>query len=140
MAEPHSFDGQADRAALDISRVPTVRLVSPEVVGDIARHRAELALRHEIEAARLRQLADAAMNRFERASDAVMDQLDEWLTLHHQSARTLAQQERHTDLMHDLERLEAGLATQWQAISDLLRTASHHEASAEILRAGRVHH
>jgi hypothetical protein len=140
MAEPHSSDRYADRAALDISRVPTVRLVSPEVAGDIARHRAELALSHEMEAVRLRQLADAAMSRFERASDAVMDQLDEWLTLHHISARTPAQQARHSDLMHDLERLEAGLATQWQAIAELLRKASHHEASAEILRAGRVHH
>ena len=140
MADPQPFETPYDRAPLDVSRLPTVRLVSPEVAGAIAQRRAELALGHEMEATRLRHIADSAMSRFERASDAAFAKLDEWLDLQRLPARTPAQQERYADLTAGLERLEAGLAQQWESIAGLLRTASHHEASAAILCAGHRPH
>jgi hypothetical protein len=140
MADPQPFETPYDHAPLDVSRLPTVRLVPPEVAGAIAHHRAELALGHEMEATRLRHIADAAMSRFERASDAALAKLDEWLDLQRLPARTPAQQERYVALTAGLERIETGLAQQWESITSLLRTASHHEASAAILRSRHVRH
>jgi hypothetical protein len=140
MADPQPFETPYDRAPLDLSRLPTVRLIPPEVAGALAHHRAELALGHEMEATRLRHIADSAMSRFERASDAALAKLDEWLDLQRLPVRTPAQQERYADLTVGLERLETGLAQQWESIAGFLRTASHHEAAAAILRSGRLPH
>ncbi len=139
MAEPHFFDTPSDRAALDISRLPTVRLIPPDVADDLARQRAEAALSHEIEATRLRQFADAAMTRFERSSQFAIGRLDEWIALDHLTPRTFDEQARYDQLAGQLERLEANLMHDWAAIAGTLRQASHHEASAMILRTGRTH-
>lgn len=139
MAEPQPFDTSSDRASLDISRVPTVRLIPPDVADELARHRAELALTHEIEATRLRQFAEAAMTRFERASQFAIARLDEWILLQRTDDRTPAQQTAYDRLTAHLERAESNLMKDWAAIAGTLRQASHHEASAQILRAGRTH-
>src|SRR5262245_34762255 len=68
MMDPQSFDMPSERASLDITRLRTVRLIPPEVAREIAQRRVELAGAHELEAARLRLLADAEMTRFEHAS------------------------------------------------------------------------
>jgi hypothetical protein len=139
MAEPHFFDTPSDRAALDISRLPTVRLIPPDVADGLARQRAEAALSHEIEATRLRQFADAEMTRFERSSQFAVTRLDEWLALDHLALRTHDEQARYDQLAGQLERLETSLMRDWAAIAGTLRRASHHEASAMILRGGRTH-
>jgi len=135
--DPQSFDMPSERAALDITRLRTVRLVSPQVARDIVRRRLELANTHEMEAMRLRLLADAEMTLFERASGMAFAQLDEWLALQRLAVRTFAQESQYQTLACELERLEKGLARQWQTIAWMLRQATHHEASAEILRSGR---
>jgi hypothetical protein len=140
MMGPQSFDTPFERASLDITRLHTVRLVPPEVAVDIARRRAALATTHELEATRLRQLADTEMTLFERVSGAAFGQLDEWLALQRLVVRSFAQERRHQALTRELERLEKGLARQWQTIAWMLRQAAHHEASAEILRSGRFQH
>src|SRR5262249_38356202 len=140
MMDSQSFDMSSERASLDITRLRTVRLVAPEVAGAIARRRAELANTHELEATRLKQLADTELTCFERASGTAFSQLDEWLSLHRLTVRTFVQESRHQALTRDLERLEKELARQWQTIAWMLRQASHHEASAEILRTGRLRH
>src|SRR5262249_10840834 len=95
MMDSQSFDTPSERAALDITRLRTVRLVPPEVAGNIARRRVELATTHDLEAARLRQLADAEMTSFERVSGTAFAQLDEWLSLQRLTVRTFAQESRH---------------------------------------------
>ncbi len=139
MAEPQPSDTSSDSISLDISRLPTVRLIPPDVADDMARHRAEMALSHEIEATRLRQFADAAMLRFERGSQSAIARLDEWLLLQNLSMRTADEQARYERLTLHLERVETNLMQEWAAIAGTLRQASHHEASAMILRAGRTH-
>ena len=139
MAEPQFFDASSDRASLDISRLPTVRLIPPEVADDVARHRAEAALGHEIEATRLRQYADAAMVRFERSSQFAISRLDEWLSLDRLTLRSAAEQGRYEHLSEQLGRLETNLMRDWAAIAGTLRQASNHETSAMILRVGRTH-
>jgi len=139
MMDPQRFETPNEPIPLDITRMPTVRLVPPGQAGDMARRRAELAERHEMEARRLRSIADTAMARFERGSQDALAGLEEWRALEAQPVRTLAQEQRFRTLRRELERLEASLANQWRMISDALRTAAHHEASAQILRSGRVH-
>src|SRR5262249_49427688 len=140
MMDSQSFDMSSERASLDITRLRTVRLVAPEVAGAIARRRAARANTHELEAARLRQLADAELTCFQPESGTAFARLDEWLSLHLLTVRTFVQESGHQTLTRDLERLEKKLARQWQTIAWMLRQASHHEASAEILRTGRCRH
>lgn len=139
MAEPQFFDTSYDRPALDIAQMPTVRLIPPDVAEDVARHRDEAALTHEIEATRLRQFAEAAMARFERSSQFAITRLDEWLALDHLSLRTSVEQTRYEQLSEQLGRLETNLMRDWAAIAGTLRQASHHETSAMILRIGHMH-
>jgi hypothetical protein len=138
MADSQPFDTPSNRASLDISRLRTVRLIPPQIADDLARNRAERALSHEIEATRLRQYADMAMTHFERTSQTAVSRLDEWIELQQIDARSPSEQARLDLLGVELERMEAGLKREWQGIADMLRKASHHDASAEILRTGHL--
>lgn len=138
MMDPEFFDIPSEPASLDITRMPTVRLAPPPVVGDIARKRNEVAERHEMEARRLRSIADSAMSRFERASQATMARLEEFRSLERISVRTILEQRRYLTLRRELQQAEAHLDNEWKMIADLLRNATHHDASAEILRFGHV--
>lgn len=136
--DPQFFDTHPESTSLDVTRMPTVRLAPPPVVGDIARKRNELAERHETEGRRLRSIADSAMTRFERASQATMARLEEFRALDQVDVRTIAEERRYLTLRRELQQAEAHLANEWKMIADLLRNAAHHEASAEILRFGHA--
>lgn len=136
--DPQFFDTPSEPAPLDVTRMPTVRLAPPPVVGDIARKRNELAERHEMEARRLRSIADSTMARFERASHSTMAHLEEFRSLEQVPVRTIAEERRFLSLRRELQQAEAHLGNEWKMIADLLRNAAHHEASAEILRFGHV--
>lgn len=138
MMDPQFFETPSESASLDVTRMPTVRLAPPPVIGDIARKRNELAERHEMEGRRLRSIADSAMARFERASQATLGHLEEFRGLERVSVRTIAEEQRYLTLRRELQQAETHLGNEWKMITDLLRNAAHHEASAEILRFGHV--
>lgn len=131
--EPESAASAASNTPLDISRLHTVRLVSPEVAGGISDQRARLAREHLSQAKHLRQMADSVLDRFEGSSHAVQYDLDEWMYLQTLPARTSDQQERLAVLTGEMREMERVLSHQWNAVADMLREAANHEVSAQLL-------
>ncbi|HST89195.1 MAG TPA: hypothetical protein VLJ14_12540 [Ktedonobacterales bacterium] len=135
---PAGADGASEQPApagdpaLDITRMRTIRLISPEIAERIGRQRARLARDHRAQADRLRQLAGEGMDDFEQASDAVMRQLREWLTLQRHE-RTLPEEQRFSLLTRELMEREIALSRQWDVLAGMLHEASDHEISAHVL-------
>lgn len=118
--------------AVDITRMRTIRLISPEIAERIARQRARLACDHRTQADRLRQLASEGMDDFERASDVVMRRLREWLALQRR-ARTPQEEQHFSFLTRELMEREIALSRQWDTLAGMLQEASDHELSAHVL-------
>jgi hypothetical protein len=138
---PAGADGASEQPtptgdpAVDITRMRTIRLISPEIAERIGRQRARLARDHRAQADRLRQLASEGMDDFEQASDAVMRRLREWLALQRQE-RTLQEEQRFSFLTRELMEREIALSHQWDALASMLQEASDHEISAQVLFSG----
>jgi hypothetical protein len=138
---PAGADGASEQpaptgdAAVDITRMRTIRLISPEIAGRIAQQRVRLARDHRAQADRLRQLASEGMDDFERASDVVMRRLREWLALQRHE-RTLQEEQHFSLLTRELMEREIALSRQWDALASMLQEASDHELSAHVLFPG----
>src|SRR5689334_6498024 len=138
---PAGADGASEQPApagdpaVDITRMRTIRLISPEIAGRIAQQRARLARDHRAQADRLRQLASEGMDDFEQASDAVMRRLREWLALQRHE-RTLQEEQRFSLLTRELMEREIALSRQWDMLAGMLQEASDHEISAHVLFPG----
>lgn len=135
---PAGADGASEQPAptgdpvMDITRMRTIRLISPEIAGRIAQQRARLARDHRAQAVRLRQQASEGMDTFEQASDMVMRRLREWLALQRRE-RTPQEEQRFSSLTRELMEREIALSRQWDALAGMLQEASDHEISAHVL-------
>jgi hypothetical protein len=135
---PAGADGASEQPApagdpvVDITRMRTIRLISPEIAERIGQQRARLARDHRAQADRLRQLASEGMDDFERASDVVMRRLREWLALQRHE-RTLQEEQRFSLLTRELMECEIALSRQWDALAGMLQEATDHEVSAHVL-------
>jgi hypothetical protein len=112
---------------------------SPAAASGIAEHREQLAVRHQVAADQLREMAQRAMEQFDSASEGVQTMLDEWVTLRDSASRTTGEDARFAALTGELLDVERRLRRQWDTLARMLREAAHHEASAQILRTGHYH-
>ena len=114
-------------------------LPPPAEASGSAEHREQLAVRHQVAAERLREMAQRAMEQFDSASEGAQTMLDEWATLRDSASRTIGEDARFAALTGELLDVERRLRRQWDTLARMLREAAHHEASAQILRTGHYH-
>lgn len=112
---------------------------SPAEASGIAEHREQLAMRHQVAADQLREMAQRTMEQFDSASEGAQTMLDEWVTLRDSASRTTGEDARFAALTGELLDVERRLRRQWDTLARMLREAAHHEASAQILRTGHYH-
>jgi len=112
---------------------------SPPEARGIAEHREQAAVRHQVAAERLREMAQRAMEQFDGASEGAQTMLDEWVTLRDSASRTTGEDARFAALTGELLDVERRLRRQWDTLARMLREAAHHEASAQVLRTGHYH-
>ncbi len=139
-AQPDS--AQPDSAQPDSAQPDSAHshvLPPPAEASGIAEHREQLAVRHQVVADQLREMAQRAMEQFDSASEGAQTMLDEWVTLRDSASRTTGEDARFAALTGELLDVERRLRRQWDTLARMLREAAHHEASAQILHTGRYH-
>src|SRR5260221_14587988 len=99
-AQPDS--AQPDSAQPDSAHSHVLPQPSPAEASGIAEHREQLAVRHQVVADQLREMAQRAMEQFDSASEGAQTMLDEWVTPRDSASRTTGEDARFAALTGEL--------------------------------------
>jgi hypothetical protein len=93
---------QPDSVRPDSAHSHVLPPLSPAEASGIAEHREQLAVRHQVAADQLREMAQRAMEQFDSASEGAQTMLDEWVTLRDSASRTTGEDARFAALTGEL--------------------------------------